>query len=316
MMALPSTKTVSKADNSAENIGDRLGSVLRNDLGLNGKKLPAWQCLDEAQVQIVSPTHGVPSTYHIAPVLTRLPAVSHGLVARRLGGMWLSPESALGLDDLSPTARAVFEQLKERDWLPPPIEQSSLLGGESDRALTTRLLAARDGDLKHFWAIMEQIKPALTTRLQRCRKTRLLANRSYDLEDVITDGSLRALKNLEGFNPTLGNAMMWLWTITRNTAIDHIRRNGRTRGLSPEKEKSLMSKPHDPSGILASCEEVKACQSRLENALMNTTPMIRRVWAMRMEEEQPYKNIARELNLPIGTIASWIRRIRQQALAG
>jgi RNA polymerase sigma-70 factor (ECF subfamily) len=315
MLALPATKFAPHTDASDDNVNQRLASVLHADMDLTNVALPAWQHLGETHTRLVSPTHGVPSHYRIASVLTRLPATSHGRVVRRLSGEWLSPRSALGRDDLSPTVRAVLEQQLAADWLRPVAPPEFLFGSAGERALTARLMAARDGDLEQFGLLIEEIRPVLARRLRACSSTRALAGRSHDVDDVCADAALRALEHLEAFDPTRGSVLMWLWIIARNTAVSRLRQIGRTRELSPEAETAIASGERDPAGLLAARDGVARAHARLAAALKKATPMMRRAWAMRMDEI-PYHEIAGILDVPVGTIATWIGRIRQQTFDG
>lgn len=311
LMALPTTKfDTGTAD--ADNISSRLMSILNGDIGLQNCAPPQCQRLGETRLKAISPTHGVPTKYHIVSVFARLPVASHGRAARQLRGEWLSLPSALALDDLSPTARAVFEHQKTDPWISSTAPPNSWSGSASDRAVTARLLAAREGDLEEYGLLIDEIKPMLQRRLQNASCTRTLSNRSHDVEDVFADMTVRVLENLESFDPTRGSALMWLWIIARNLAVSHLRHNGRMIALSPEKSETLADAEGDPGSLVAARDEVTDLQFRLERILSNATPEMKRVWAMRMQEHRPYKEIAKILKLPVGTIATWIRKIRVQ----
>ncbi len=46
-------------------------------------------------------------------------------------------------------------------------------------------------------------------------------------EDLVSDVFHKALKQLHSFNPTKGNFSQWIYTIARNTVIDHYRTHKR-----------------------------------------------------------------------------------------
>jgi|GEM_PF-3124263 len=312
LLALPTTKFATGTDDSDEVVRERLNSVLSGDIGLPTVTLPQWQRAGETRTRVISPTLGVPSTYHIASVFARLPVANHGRAARRLRGEWMSLRTALALDDLSPTARAVFEQQGTDPWCFSTAPPATWPGSASDRALTARLLAARDGDLEEYGLLIEEIKPVLLKRLQRYSCTRMMANQSHNVEDVFADMAVRVLERLESFDPTRGSALMWLWIVARNLAVSQIRHDVRSGELSAERADALASGEKDPGSVVAAREELAELQARLERILNSMPPRVKQAWLMRMQEDRPYKEIAKILKLPVGTVATWIHNIRSQ----
>lgn len=309
LLALPATKLT--AQPTDDHVGQRLHAILANDLNLSELN-PSWRTVGAVEADTVSPTHGVPSRYRIRSLVARLPAVAHGRAATNAGGgRWLSRRAVLARPDLSPTARAVLASVADADLLPPPPPAADLEAG-GDRALGARLAAARDGDLDEFAAVVRAVEAHLAGRLRRTATTRALAPRTHDVEDVLAEAFLSALEHLEGYDPARGSATGWLWTIARNAAVSRLRRDGRAGELPPE----VAAARPEPAAEAESREEVANIRARVNAALRDEPPMVRRAWQMRMVDEQPYADISDELGVAVGTIATWIHRVRRHALDG
>lgn len=309
LLALPTTKLPRRR--TGDPVGGRLRAVLNDDLGLPELGVTRWHPFAEVETRTVSPTQGVVSRYRIAPVLTRLPAITHGRAVRKASGRWLPLPVALARPDLSPTARAVLQRVDAGELLPPP-PLAADLAATGERGIAARLAAARDGDMEQFAAVVRELEPVLTQRLRGAACTRALASRLHDLEDVVAIAFAAALEHLEQYDRCRGSASGWLWIIARNAAVSLLRRDGRTTGLTPEMAQSLADSD-DPTAFVETREETANMQTQLDAALEQATPMMRRAWALRMNEGRPYAEIAKLLKVPFGTVATWIRRIKQMA---
>lgn len=309
MLALPTTAL---AEPAADTVRAGIGSVLATDLKLPEVVPHGWRPFADVNEHAVSPTKGVPSAYHIRPVLSRLPAVTHARAVTRAEACWLSPRAALARADLSPTARAVLSRVRSEELLPPlpPAEEHE--GSALAPRIAARLAAARDGDMNEFALVVRELEPQFVARLRRSATTRAL--RPHDLEDAVADGFAHALEHLEGFDPWLGSGPGWLWTIARNAAVDRLRRTGRAGALPPETADPRTDRS-DPTEELVASEELALHRARVEAALQQVPPKLRTAWALWAADEMTYDEIAAKLRVPRGTVATWVSRIRQLALA-
>ena len=138
--------------------------------------------------------------------------------------------------------------------------------------------------------------------------TMRFSSNKEDANDLLQDTLLKALKNREKFKPNT-NIKAWLFTIMRNTYINGYNRNLRskidhdtTEGqyfLNTSNRKSL-----SPVESKANYNEIKEIVDRLED--------VYRIPFQKMFEGFKYKEIADELDLPIGTVKSRIFFARQK----
>src|SRR3954465_5263722 len=77
-------------------------------------------------------------------------------------------------------------------------------------------------DPQQFRALAERHVPAL-----RAFATRLINGDTHAAEDVVQEALIRARQQPEAFAPGRGSARGWLFTVTRNVAIDVHRRRTR-----------------------------------------------------------------------------------------
>lgn len=305
VLALPTTKLAGAA--TADSVPPRLSAVLEGDLGLPAVATPPWQPLAETRLTTVSPTHNVASEYFVSAVLTRLPLASHGRAARAVRGEWVSPADALGLADLSPTARAVLERAVDRTLLPEP--PAPAFGSAEERVLTALLTAARDGDMNKFGQFVERVRAKFTAQLRAYR-----LNRASSAEDVFGDAVVRALEKLDLFDPTRGTASTWLWTIAFRTAVSGQRHEKKSKELSEGAAAALVSREFDPGTLVSGAGAIAALQDRLAAALKASPRLVRRAWELRVDDGLQYDAVADALGVPKGTVATWIYKIRQKAL--
>jgi RNA polymerase sigma factor (sigma-70 family) len=127
--------------------------------------------------------------------------------------------------------------------------------------------------------------------------------RSQEVNDVLQQAYLTAQKNLASFDYRKGTAAVWFWTITRCRALDALRKAGRTRTLPLEEAATTPSTDAD---------EVERLQGILAEELGRVSPPIRKAFELRFYDERPYAAIARELNVPMGTVAGWIHKLRRR----
>jgi RNA polymerase sigma-70 factor (ECF subfamily) len=124
-------------------------------------------------------------------------------------------------------------------------------------------------------------------------------------DDVVQDAMLRALKYFSGFRGE--NARAWLLQIVRNVALTRLQ-GGK---LQASEEVEALSVPtHDPNE--PESELMRADDERLVQRLLAGLPVeLRECLVLREIEELSYKEIARIVNAPIGTVMSRLWRGRK-----
>jgi RNA polymerase sigma-70 factor (ECF subfamily) len=128
-------------------------------------------------------------------------------------------------------------------------------------------------------------------------------------DDVVQDAMLRALRYFHGFRGE--NARAWMLQIVRNVALT------RLKGLAESPVSSLETMPSDEDAVAAPHEEPEASlmredDQRLVQKLLATLPLeLRECLVLRELEELSYKEIARVIDKPIGTVMSRLWRARK-----
>lgn len=130
---------------------------------------------------------------------------------------------------------------------------------------------------------------------------------SEDIEDILQDVFIKVYKNINSFDNSY-KFSTWIFQITRNTAIDAIRKNGsRPVEISFDQEdlKSILVE----SGVsieraLINKEKLKAVEK-----ILNSLPLkYREVMILKFLEEKNYEEIMDIIKKPKGTVASLLNR--------
>jgi RNA polymerase sigma-70 factor, ECF subfamily len=137
--------------------------------------------------------------------------------------------------------------------------------------------------------------------------------RENEAQDLTQDVFLRVFKTLGSFRSGEGSFSVWLTRLTRNLLIDHYRRTKLERAtdsiedqLGVLEEKTALHGRAD--GMLASREASEFLQA----ALQKLSPELREAVILRDLEELEYREIAKVLSVPEGTVKSRLNRGRSE----
>ena len=128
-----------------------------------------------------------------------------------------------------------------------------------------------------------------------------MTRNAHDAEDLVQETYLRAYRGFDGYEPGT-NIRAWLHTILSRVRADYFRRVGR----SPQTVELLGEGPSvpPPQDALATGRE------DVERALADLPEVFRTAVVLRDVQELSYDEIARALDVPIGTVMSRIHRGR------
>ncbi|MBR2947050.1 MAG: sigma-70 family RNA polymerase sigma factor [Bacteroidales bacterium] len=130
-----------------------------------------------------------------------------------------------------------------------------------------------------------------------------------DVEDVCQESYKKAFQAIASFNPKYP-FKTWLFTIGRNTALDLLRRKSTISTIKLNESDEPIS---DNSQIETSPEEdlIDAQKYDAFMAAISSLPILyKRVAELRILHEYSYEEIAKELNLPLNTVRTRIRRAK------
>jgi RNA polymerase sigma-70 factor (ECF subfamily) len=134
-----------------------------------------------------------------------------------------------------------------------------------------------------------------------------------EAQDLTQEVFLRIFRTLGSFRSGEGSFTVWLTRLTRNLLIDHYRRTRLERNsesledqLPVLEEKTAMSARTE--GLLAGRE----ASELLSGALQKLSPELRETVILRDLEELEYREIAKILNVPEGTVKSRLNRGRAE----
>ena len=164
------------------------------------------------------------------------------------------------------------------------------------------LKRARRGDLAAFHELLEHYRTKIyAVALRFCRN-------AQDAEDVAQEAAIKIYRALGRYRAE-ASFSTWVYAITRNAAMDFLRRRKKTQEAEyslPLWEFSLVIPEADASDEIASREELRALYALIE-AL---PPAQREVLILRDVDGYAYEEIAEILQISLGTVKSRIARAR------
>jgi RNA polymerase sigma-70 factor (ECF subfamily) len=177
----------------------------------------------------------------------------------------------------------------------PAPERRAVTGAADEYGrLIEAVAATRDRDA--FARLFEHFAPRLKAYLMRAGAPPGAA------EDFAQDAMLTVWRKADLFDPRRASAATWIFTIARNRRLDALRRESRPL---PVPEMSLApEEPEQPDAQLSEAEEA----ARLKAAMTDLSPEQLEVLRLAFFQGDPHSEIARKLNLPLGTVKSRIRK--------
>lgn len=141
-------------------------------------------------------------------------------------------------------------------------------------------------------------------------------------EDLAQDTFLKAFNALDSYRPEY-KFSSWLFKIAHNTAIDHLRRRtldtlsieGAPHAVTPEQlEATALQLESDAPSALDRVEALEL-GGEIEEAIGRLRPEYRSCILLRHVEGLAYEEIAETLDLPLGTVKTYIHRARHELRA-
>ena len=132
---------------------------------------------------------------------------------------------------------------------------------------------------------------------------RLLSHR-HDAEDVTQEVFLRIFRSLRGWDARRP-LKPWIMGITVNRCRTWLSQRARRPELVDYLQDTLPGPAADDSGELV---------QEIQNAVAELRLEYRTVFVLFHEQGQPYEDIARAMDRPVGTVKTWLHRARLEIL--
>src|SRR5690348_9042607 len=140
---------------------------------------------------------------------------------------------------------------------------------------------------------------------------RILHERA-EAEDVLQEVYLTVWQKAADFDPARASPMTWLITIARNKAIDRLRAGGASRRMEPIDEAADIA---DTAPLAEEPLTQGEANARLKGCLGGLARHEQNALRGAFFDGNTYEDLAARMNVPLGTMKSWIRRALQKLKA-
>jgi len=180
-----------------------------------------------------------------------------------------------------------------------------------DRELVKR---ARDGDEKAFFELAKRHRYGI----ERLIRPMVRHASTDEIEDLVQEALTKAFLHITSYSEEYAFST-WLYRIATNHAIDYLRRKRLQSFSLSEAPKSMAHKQEDearefeipdqswiPEEMMLADERTRLIAEAIEKLPEN----YRRIIKLRHSEDLEYEEIARILNIPMGTVKVHLHRAR------
>jgi len=181
------------------------------------------------------------------------------------------------------------------------------LSEASDLELMAR---AREGDEAARREIVRRLGPAVYDRTYR------LVRHHEQAEDLTQETFLKMFRALERNGPDR-KPSAWIGRIADNTALDYVRRKrpDSTRShltMTPGYIDRRAMRWPTPGDTPTASNDLRELSAALKRAVRRLKPQHRRCLVLFYVEGRPYDEIARIMNVSVGTVGTYLHRAREQ----
>jgi len=165
------------------------------------------------------------------------------------------------------------------------------------------------GNQRAYAALLENYRDSLYTLMFR------MVNNHYDAEDLTIEAFGKAFRNLPQYTTDYAFST-WLFKIASNNCVDFLRKKKlnlfeidkgtRTQDGNENVVFELNDKEPNPEERLFDKEKA----SEVRKLVSTLKPRYRRLVELRYFEEMSYEDIAKELDLPMGTVKAMLFRAK------
>ena len=188
----------------------------------------------------------------------------------------------------------------------PPFDLASL----PDADVVALAQEGRESAYRELVRRYERPVFSLVYRMVRDRET---------AEDLAQDTFVKVLNNVERYRPEF-KFSSWLFKIANNVAIDHLRRrqlntistDGSRHATTASEVEATSFDVVEPGQNALEQLTSQELGTAIERAVARLRPMYRSCILLRHVEGRSYEEIAQTLDLPLGTVKTYIHRARHE----
>jgi RNA polymerase sigma-70 factor (ECF subfamily) len=175
------------------------------------------------------------------------------------------------------------------------------------------VVRARTGREDAYRELLRRYQRPVFSLIYRMVRDRELA------EDLAQETFVKVLNALDTYRPDF-KFSSWIFKIANNTSIDHLRRrqldtlslDGAPEATSPDRVEATTLQLADRGESPLQELEARELGSAIEQAVGRLRPEYRACIILRHIEDRPYEEIAEILDLPLGTVKTYIHRARAE----
>jgi RNA polymerase sigma-70 factor (ECF subfamily) len=175
------------------------------------------------------------------------------------------------------------------------------------------VVLARDGREAAYRELIRRYERPVFSLVLRMVRDRQLA------EDLSQETFIKALNAIGSYRPEF-KFSSWIFKIANNAAIDHLRRreldtlslDGAPHAATPEEIEATALQVGDKGETPLEELEARELGSAIERAIAQLRPEYRACILLRHVEGLAYEEIAQSLDLPLGTVKTYIHRARHE----
>jgi len=175
------------------------------------------------------------------------------------------------------------------------------------------VVLARAGNEAAYRELLRRYERPIFSLVFRMVRDRELA------EDLAQETFVKALNALDSYRPEY-KFSSWIFKIANNTAIDHLRRreldtlslDGSPHAETPEAMEATALQIGNRLESPLEAVEARELGGAIEEAIGKLRPEYRSCILLRHVEGRAYEEIAEILNLPLGTVKTYIHRARNE----
>ena len=172
---------------------------------------------------------------------------------------------------------------------------------------------AKQGHEAAFRELVRRYERPVFSLLYRMVRDRALA------EDLAQETFIKVLNGIKSYRPEF-KFSSWIFKIANNAAIDHLRRkhidtlslDGAPSAETPEQMRATSLQLGDKAESPLDEVESRELGTAIERAIARLRPEYRSCILLRHVEGYSYEEIAETLDLPLGTVKTYIHRARNE----